>query len=151
MDYNIIIKMINEQIKNETDDMANLSNIISIIFNNVEDLNWVGLYFKKDDLVLGPFNGKPACTRLKDKGVCVKAFKENKTIVIEDVNKEQDHIFCDTNSKSEICTVIKNKDKTIGVFDIDSPVVNRFKKDEIEFFEDVTEILNSNIDFSKFI
>ncbi len=150
MQYDLIIKTIQNQITNEKDDLARISNILAIIYEYAEDISWIGFYFKKDDLVLGPFQGKSACTRLNGKGVCWKAFTQEKTIIIDDVTKEKDHIFCDSSSKSEIVTVIYNKNIPIGVLDCDSAITHRFKKEDRAFFEEITNILSNEINFSKF-
>ena len=150
MQYDLIIKTIKNQITNEKDNLARISNILAIIFEYVNDISRIGFYFKKEDLVLGPFQGKAACTRLNGKGVCWKSFIKEETIIIDDVTKEKDHIFCDSNSKSEIVTVIYNGNTPVGVLDCDSAITHRFKKEDRAFFEEITNILSNEINFSKF-
>ena len=128
--------MMYEQIKalceNETDLIANLSNISACLNMNLDQINWVGFYLMKDDqLVLGPFQGKPACVRIPvGKGVCGTCVQEKKVQRVPDVHKFPGHIACDGASNSEIVLPIFKNDEVIGVLDIDSPVFNRFSEED---------------------
>ena len=116
-------------IEGETDLVACLANVSALIFDVVDDLNWAGFYLLKDgELVLGPFQGKPACVRLKvGKGVCGTAVAEDKPIVVPNVHEFDGHIACDSASMSEIVVPLHDaQGKVIGVLDVDSPKANRF-------------------------
>lgn len=147
--FDFIMLLINSQIEMEKDLIANLSNISAYIKSNTENINWAGFYlYKENELVLGPFQGNPACNRIQiGSGVCGTAFKENKTILVEDVDKFDGHIACDSMSKSEIVIPININGKTIGVLDIDSPVVSRFTDEDKENFEKIVEIIENNMSF----
>jgi GAF domain-containing protein len=112
----------------EHDATANAANLSALIFGGLDDLNWAGFYFLKDgELVLGPFQGKPACVRIAmGKGVCGTAAERRETIVVEDVEKFPGHIACDVASRSEIVVPLIKAGKLIGVLDIDAPVTARF-------------------------
>ena len=133
----------------ESDVIANLANASALIYDVLPDINWAGFYFVKDgELVLGPFQGKPACVRLKiGKGVCGTAVERNETMVVKDVHEFAGHIACDSASQSEIVVPLHDKDgKTWGVLDIDSPIVNRFEgiKDVIvETAKEIEKALNA--------
>ncbi len=122
-------------LEGETDLVACLANASALIFDVVDELNWAGFYLLKDgELVLGPFQGKPACVRLKvGKGVCGTAVAEGKSIVVANVHDFVGHIACDSASLSEMVVPLKKDGKIIGVLDLDSPKVNRF--------EDIADII----------
>jgi L-methionine (R)-S-oxide reductase len=115
-------------LRGERDAIANAANLSSLIFNGLDDLNWAGFYFLKNGLlVLGPFQGNPACVRIEmGKGVCGSAAERRETIIVEDVEKFPGHIACDVASRSEIVVPLVRDRKLIGVLDIDAPVVARF-------------------------
>jgi L-methionine (R)-S-oxide reductase len=127
-EYTILQEAFKELIKGETDLIANAANMSALIYQTLSDVNWAGFYFLKgDELVLGPFQGKPACVRIAlGKGVCGTAAQERKTIVVPDVSKFPGHIGCDTNSNSEIVVPLIKDNQLFGVLDIDSPKLNRF-------------------------
>jgi len=134
---NILISQA-KQILEESDDLAALSNLSSLLFYESKDLNWLGFYFYKDnELILGPFQGKVACTHLKlNKGVCAKSFTENKVLNVKNVHEFEGHIACDSASNSELVIPLISNKKKIGVLDIDSPILNRFSnEDELLFME----------------
>jgi len=112
----------------ERDFVANAANLAALVFNTLPDLNWAGFYLAKGgELVLGPFQGKPACVRIAiGKGVCGTAARERKTIVVPDVHAFPGHIACDSASNSEIVVPIVQGDRVIGVLDLDSPRHGRF-------------------------
>jgi len=115
----------------EPDLIANLAQVSALIYEFVPKLNWAGFYrLQGDMLVLGPFQGRPACVRIAvGKGVCGTAAKENKTIVVDDVHKFSGHIACDEASESEMVIPLHHPDGTLfGVLDMDSPIKNRFEK-----------------------
>ena len=133
-------------IKTEGDIIAMMANISSIIFNVVEDLNWAGFYLvKEDELVLGPFQGLPACTRLAGEGVCVAAWKDKKIMRIENVHDFPGHVACDSASNSELVLPILVKDEVIGVLDLDSPSLGRFTSLEEEKFRELVKAMEEEL------
>ncbi len=112
----------------ETDALANAANFVALLYNGMRDVNWVGIYvLRGDDLVLGPFQGKPACLRIPvGSGVCGTAAAERKTVRVDDVNAFPGHIVCDPDSRSEIVVPLESGDRLLGVLDIDSPLAARF-------------------------
>lgn len=139
------------QIVSEKDELANLSNATAIINSCINDLNWVGFYLMKNgELVLGPFQGLPACNRIKiGKGVCGTAVEEAKTQLVNDVHLFPGHIACDSASKSELVIPIIKDGIAYGVLDIDSPIKERFTQQHKEYFERLVNILNEKIDWGK--
>jgi GAF domain-containing protein len=122
--------------------ITNLSNA-SALLNNLEDINWCGFYIKDgDNLYLGPFQGDVACTIIPlDKGVCGKAAREAKTIIVPNVNEFPGHIACSSLSKSEIVTPIILNNEVKAVIDIDAPILNRFNNKDKELLEEMAKIL----------
>jgi len=112
----------------ERDFIANSANTSSLIYNALPDINWAGFYIhKQGELVVGPFQGKPACVRIAiGTGVCGKAAFEQRTVIVENVLEFPGHIACDAASLSEIVVPILHKDLLVGVLDIDSPKMARF-------------------------
>ncbi len=129
----------------DDDFISTLSNLSALLKQNLSDTNWVGFYFyKKGQLVLGPFQGLPACNRIKiGRGVCGKAAESRKSIRVHDVHEFQDHIVCDSNSRSELVVPIVKNGELIGVLDIDSPSVGRFDAEDQAGIEFIVEILAS--------
>ena len=140
--YSLLLKQAEALISSESDFIANAANISSLLFNSVEQVNWVGFYFYKEgELVLGPFNGQPACTRIPvGKGVCGTAFSQQATLRVDDVHSFAGHIACDAASESEI-VIPFNTNEYRGVFDIDSPILSRFGDEEQALFEGVVKLL----------
>ncbi len=116
----------------ETDAVANAANTAALIYTSVPDLNWAGFYFLRDgELVVGPFQGKPACVRIAlGKGVCGTAAAERRTVVVADVHEFPGHIACDAASQSEIVVPLVCGGVLIGVLDLDSPLTGRFEDDD---------------------
>lgn len=114
----------------ERDPVANAANTAATIWQHVPDINWAGFYFiERDELVLGPFYGKPTCVWIPmGKGVCGTAAAQKKTVVVPDVHKLPDHIACDSASNSEIVVPLIRKGRLIGVLDIDSRSFGRFNE-----------------------
>ena len=119
-------------LKGETDFIANAANFSSLLYHSLPDVNWVGLYLLKgDELVLGPFQGKPACVRIAiGKGVCGTAAEQRQTILVDNVHEFPGHIACDSASNSEIVVPLINREQLIGVLDLDSPLLARFDDDD---------------------
>ena len=116
----------------ERDAVANAANLSSLIFSGVSDLNWAGFYFLKEgELVLGPFQGQPACVRIPiGKGVCGTAAASREPIIVPDVEKFPGHIPCDSASRSELVVPLIKDGRVVGVLDLDSPDLNRFDHDD---------------------
>lgn len=133
----------------EEDWLANLSNSSALLWLLLEDINWAGFYlYKKGELILGCFQGKPACTHVKiGNGVCGIAAEKRETQIIGNVNEFEGHIACDVASKSEIVIPIVKNDKLIGVLDIDSPILNRFDEEDGKYLEKFVETLNKYVNW----
>ena len=118
----------------------------------MENINWVGFYLHRDgELVLGPFQGKPACVRISiGKGVCGTAAKTLEVQVVKNTEEFPGHIACDPASKSEIVLPIVKDNRLIGVLDIDSPILNRFDNEDLIGLKEFVNILNENIDWPSF-
>ena len=145
--YELLISQISALCNGETDVIANMANISAVIFNGLPDINWAGFYlYKQSQLVLGPFQGNPACIRIPmGLGVCGVAAQTRKTLIVDDVDKFSGHIACDAASKSEIVIPIINEELLIGVLDVDSPNISRFNRFDAEFLNKVVDILINSI------
>jgi GAF domain-containing protein len=124
----------------ETDLIAAMANAASVVYHGMPQLNWVGFYILRGhELVLGPFQGKPACVRIPmGKGVCGTAAAQMRTVVVDDVEAFPGHIVCDAASRSEVVVPLLNSaGALIGVFDIDSPELARFTSDDVLALEQV--------------
>ena len=132
-------------IDDETDFIALLANLSALINVYIDDLNWAGFYLLKGkELVLGPFQGNPACTRIAEgKGVCGKAALEGKPIIVADVNQFPGHIACDSASASELVIPFFKSGKVYGVLDLDSPLPGRFSDLELEYLGQITNFLTA--------
>ncbi|HHU74307.1 MAG TPA: GAF domain-containing protein [Clostridiales bacterium] len=141
--YRIIYSQLKSLLENETHVIANLSNTSALLNMALKEINWVGFYLvHKDELLLGPFQGKPACVHIPfGKGVCGTAVSENRTIVVQDVHRFPGHIACDSASRSEIVIPIHDKDRIVGVLDVDSPILNRFDETDRAGLEQVVGLL----------
>jgi len=115
-------------LRGERDLIANAANMSALLYEHLEQVNWVGFYFARgQELVVGPFQGRPACVRIAwGRGVCGSAAARAETIVVQDVHQFPGHIACDTASRAEIVVPIVVHDQVVGVLDLDSPVQNRF-------------------------
>lgn len=144
--YKEAIKYIESLVADEKDLYANLANICAILKIYFKDeFSWVGFYLKPRSskvLTLGPFQGKPACTRIKvGQGVCGQAVKLRKTIIVPDVSKFPGHIYCDPDSKSEIVVPMIKKGYVLGVLDVDSYKYNTFDEIDRFYLENIVEII----------
>ncbi|MDO4709419.1 MAG: GAF domain-containing protein [Pseudomonadota bacterium] len=126
----------------EHDRIANAANLSALLFNSLPDLNWAGFYFfDGQELVVGPFQGLPACVRIPlDKGVCGAAARQRQTQRVEDVHAFPGHIACDAASRSEIVIPLVKNGELIGVLDIDSPLPARFDSDDQNGLEAIAEV-----------
>ena len=126
--YKELAQQLEGLLAGERDVIANAANMAALIFTSLPDLNWAGFYFLRGDtLVLGPFQGKPACVRIAmGKGVCGGAAQTRRSLRVEDVDAFPGHIACDSASRSELVVPLIQGDTVIGVLDIDSPIPSRF-------------------------
>ena len=126
--YETVLLQLKGLTDGESDLIANLSNAAALLNHFLDDINWVGFYLAKgQELVLGPFQGLPACIRIPfHKGVCGHAATTKQTVVVSNVHEFPGHIACDEATNSEIVIPLIKDDQLIGVLDIDSPVLNRF-------------------------
>jgi len=147
--YNQINTYLTGLIGDDSDWLAGLSNACALLNQTLSDINWVGFYlWKGNELVLGPFQGKPACIRIgPGKGVCGTAAKTGEVQVVEDVDLFPGHIACDSASKSEIVIPIIKNEKLIGVLDIDSPVKARFDMLDAKGLSEFVNILNRYLEW----
>jgi len=131
-DYKLLSQQAVALIADETDLTANLANLSALLNMNLDNINWVGFYLLKDNqLVLGPFQGQPACIRIPlNKGVCGTAFSSNTILRVADVDQFAGHIACDANSQSEIVLPISIQGIPALILDIDSPIKNRFSQED---------------------
>jgi GAF domain-containing protein len=142
--YDLVNKQLQALIHDEHNQIANLSNAAALLNQFLDRINWVGFYLIENDveLVLGPFQGLPACIRIPlGKGVCGTAALKKETIRVVDVNTFPGHIACDAASQSEIVIPLQKDGKLIGVLDIDSPEKNRFDELDQQKLEEFAEIL----------
>lgn len=136
--YRELLPQLHALVDTETDRVANLANIAAAL-KQTFDFFWVGFYqVKGDELVLGPFQGPVACTRIRlGKGVCGTAWKEAHTLIVPDVDQFPGHIACSSASKSEIVVPIIQKGNVIGVLDIDSDMLNSFDEIDARYLEEI--------------
>jgi GAF domain-containing protein len=130
-------------VSDEPDLIANAANLASLIANALPDLNWTGFYFLKgSQLVLGPFQGQPACVRIDvGKGVCGTAAQRKSAVLVHDVGQFPGHIACDARSRSEVVIPLLDGDALIGVLDLDSPIVGRFDQEDQAGLTELARIL----------
>lgn len=145
--YSELLPQIKALIEDEPDLIANLANVSSALKQAFSSFSWVGFYLMKgDELVLGPFQGKLACTRIKvGSGVCGTAVLKKETIVVPDVEKFPGHIYCDPDSKSEIVVPLIKDGEVRGVLDIDSYELNNFDEVDKIYLEKLVNLLISKL------
>ena len=153
LDYKtkIFFEDLERYLSKENDMIANLANTAAFISAFFDNINWSGFYLlKENQLVLGPFCGMPATTRIDiGKGVCGTAFEKRETLVVDNVCEFPGHIACDIRSKSEVVIPLVKNGKKYGVLDIDSSVYSRFSKEDVEILVKVLEILYKYTEFEK--
>jgi L-methionine (R)-S-oxide reductase len=146
--YELVKKQLQALLHGETNQIANLSNTSALLNQFLDRINWVGFYLmdENNELVLGPFQGLPACVRIPlGKGVCGTSAKNRETIRVEDVHQFPGHIACDAASNSEIVIPLMKDGKLLGVLDIDSPEKNRFDELDQVQLEEITNILVNHL------
>lgn len=126
----------------ESDLIANSANVSAFLAQQLADINWVGFYFLKGDtLLLGPFQGRPACVRIPvGRGVCGTAVADNATQVVDDVHAFPGHIACDIRSRSELVVPLCDGDRVVGVLDVDSPRSGRFSAADVAYVEALLDV-----------
>jgi L-methionine (R)-S-oxide reductase len=131
----------------EPDRIAKAANFAALVFHGVPDLNWAGFYFYDGaELVVGPFQGKPACVRIAiGKGVCGTAAATRKSQLVPDVHAFAGHIACDSASNSEIVVPLIENDVLIGVWDVDSPTINRFDAGDLQGMEALAKVFIASL------
>ena len=136
-----------EEILSEEDRIAALCNLTALLYQEIPNSNWVGYYFyRKGKLILGPFQGKVACTRIDvGKGVCGSSFAKKLLLNVADVHEFPGHIACNSASNSELVVPLIIRNECVGVLDIDSPLFNRFELEDEEFFLRVAELVSKKI------
>ena len=141
--YEQLAAQLSSLLDGERDLVANAANFSSLLFHSLPGVNWAGFYFAKDDeLVLGPFQGQPACVRIKiGQGVCGAAAAKCETVIVPNVHEFPGHIACDSASNSEIVVPLLKGSKLIAVLDLDSPLVGRFDTVDGDGLERLTRIL----------
>lgn len=141
------LRFVKAQLKNEKNLLANLSNISAIIASYMDDINWSGFYLMVEgELVLGPFQGKPACNRIEiGKGVCGTAVATGQSQVVKNVLELENHIACDSASRSELVVPIYKNGTIFGVLDIDSPSFGRFGDLEKASMEELVSLLEASL------
>jgi len=128
--------------------VANAANLSALLFHGLDQVNWAGFYFMEDgELVVGPFQGKPACVTIPfGKGVCGAAAASRSVQRVSDVHAFEGHIACDTASRSEIVIPLVKDGELLGVLDLDSPVRNRFSQEEERLLVEIAEIFLNSIE-----
>jgi L-methionine (R)-S-oxide reductase len=141
--YASLVAQLRSLLKDEYDFIANTANFSALVYNALPDVNWAGFYLLHEDvLVLGPFQGKPACVRIPmGKGVCGFAAKQCETVIVPNVHEFPGHIACDTASNSEIVIPLFDGERVLGVFDVDSPTLKRFDDQDAEGLNELVTIL----------
>lgn len=141
--YAELAQQLHGLLEGERDGLANAANFSALLFHAVPNLNWAGFYFLRgQELVLGPFQGKPACVRIAlGKGVCGTAARERRTLMVDDVHAFPGHIACDPASRSELVVPLVAQDRLIGVWDVDSPLLHRFGESDRAGMETLVAML----------
>jgi len=149
--YSELFATLSSLLGEEKDPLANMANFTAFIYHNLPDLNWAGFYLMKEScLLLGPFQGKPACIRIDlGKGVCGLAAKNREAQLVPNVHEFTGHIACDTESNSEMVLPVIKNDTLVGVFDLDSPYYDRFKEADCNGVGKLLELFIAKTDLSR--
>jgi len=145
--YSQLATQLRALLEGETDFIANAANFSSLLYHSLPDVNWAGLYLLKgDELVLGPFQGKPACVRIAmGQGVCGTAAEQRQTILVDNVHEFPGHIACDSVSNSEIVVPLVDREQLIGVLDLDSPLLARFDDEDARGLNELVDIFIESV------
>ncbi|HHY09635.1 MAG TPA: GAF domain-containing protein [Firmicutes bacterium] len=151
MDYALLNKQLAALLAGEANWLANLANTSALLFAELADINWVGFYLYRDgELVLGPFQGKPACVRIAiGQGVCGTTAEKRTATIVADVAKFPGHITCDPASRSELVIPLIKNGTLLGVLDVDSPILDRFDEEDCQGLSRIVETLLAGCDFSQ--
>ena len=143
MNYTVMHNQLRELTQDIPHPIANMANAAALLWQVLDRINWAGFYLLENDtLVLGPFQGKPACIEIPvGKGICGTAVAAGKTIRVDDVHAVPGHIACDCDSRSEIVIPLRKNGRILGVLDIDSPVLGRFTSEDQIGLEHFAEVL----------
>jgi L-methionine (R)-S-oxide reductase len=141
VDYATVFRQAGSLLEGEADPIANAANLAALLYRELPEVNWAGFYFLRGgELVLGPFQGRPACVRIEiGKGVCGSAAERRKTLVVSDVAAFPGHIACDPRSRSEIVVPILSGSVLVGVLDLDSPREGRFTTEDRVHLEHIVD------------
>ncbi len=147
--YEQLVAQMRSLLAAERDYIANAANFSALVYHSLPEVNWAGFYFLRDgELVLGPFQGKPACIRIKiGQGVCGTAAERKQTLVVENVHDFPGHIACDSESNSEIVVPLVIGQRLLGVFDVDSPSLARFTDQDAAELNQLVEIYLDSSEF----
>ena len=147
VDYESLGAQLEALLHDETDVLANSANFVGLVYNALPDVNWLGIYVLRDqELVLGPFQGNPACVRIPiGQGVCGTAARDRKTMRVADVHEFDGHIVCDPASRSEVVVPLVAGGRLLGVLDIDSPLPARFSEQDQRGVESLCEVFIKSI------
>lgn len=148
--YDELMRQARGLFEGERDVIANAANLSALIWQGLSDLNWTGFYFLKgEELVLGPFQGKPACVRIAiGAGVCGTAAAGARTVIVPDVHAFAGHIACDTASNSELVVPLIDRGRVLGVLDLDSPSYGRFDEEDAACLERLARLWVEACDFA---
>ena len=140
--YAQLVEQLRALLEGERDFIANAANFCALLYHSLPDVNWAGFYLhKSNELVLGPFQGKPACIRIAiGKGVCGTAAEQRQTILVDNVHEFPGHIACDGASNSEIVVPLIDHEQLIGVLDLDSPLFGRFDDEDAKGLNELAKI-----------
>lgn len=146
-DYNDLIAQADALTSGVPHPIANMANLSALIFDTLEDLNWAGFYLLEGEtLVLGPFQGKPACIEIPvQKGVCGAAVRENRSQLVTDVHRFAGHIACDSASRSELVVPLYKDGRVFGVLDLDSPSLSRFTEADRDGMERLARTVEKSL------
>lgn len=147
MDYGVLLAQLKALTENVPHRIANLANASALLWQHLKNINWAGFYLLDEDkLILGPFQGKPACIEIPvGRGVCGTAISLGETVLVANVHDFPGHIACDSASNSEIVVPLRKKGCIVGVLDIDSPVIGRFTEEDRAGLEEFARILSAVI------
>ena len=145
--YTQLLPQLKSLLQGETDPVANMANLSAVLYHNLPQINWAGFYvLKGNELVLGPFQGKPACVRLpRGRGVCWAAAEKHQTVIVPDVHAFAGHIACDSASQSEIVVPILKDGEVWGVLDVDAPIKARFDEVDKDFLEQAAGMFATSV------
>jgi len=145
--YQLLVKQLKSLLDKNDNIISNLSNFTAALKQTFEKISWVGFYlYDGNELYLGPFQGKVACTKIQiGKGVCGTSAMNRETIIVPDVDKFPGHIACDVESRSEIVVPIIKSDKLYGVLDLDSASLNAFNQTDKKYLEEIVDFLVKEI------